>query len=228
MYNGCMRMLVALISLSLLFPVSTFAVSLTETGKTAGVEVSTKPPVASAEAVLSLPSVYVLPGTPFYWFREMWESLQLIMARSDDARAELLLEFAERRLAEGYQAVKDGRMDQAIDAAQRYRQQHQQAIDQLAVLAKDHKDVALPLLQKLDEQLKLQQNLQSFVLQRGGNRGQGIAALLNVPASDALALAIGESAVLGALKQQAASASATPSAAVATNSAVLTPEEAQQ
>lgn len=128
----------------------------------AGVVIATEPPQASAEALLQLPSVYTLPGSFTYWLKQIVEQIQLIFTSDPADRTNLLLAFSRDRLAESYEAVKSGKAEQALAALQRYQKDQSELATSLNSLQDADVDIA-PYLDRLQEQLGLQQALQEFV-----------------------------------------------------------------
>jgi hypothetical protein len=128
----------------------------------AGIVVAMDPPEASAEALLKLPDVYALPGTFSYWVMHLIEEVQLLFTADPEDRASLLLSFSRNRLAEGYEAVKSGKADAALHSLQDYQQGQVDLATSLNNL--QNEDVSLkPYLDRLNEQLGLQQALQEYV-----------------------------------------------------------------
>src|SRR5690606_22538982 len=73
-----------------------------------------------------------------------------------------LLEFSYKRLAEGYEAVKSGKAEAALTSLQRYQDEHHDLATSLYKLQGSDVDVK-PYLDRLSNQLGIQQSLQEFV-----------------------------------------------------------------
>jgi hypothetical protein len=220
------------VSVWCLHPTLAQAQSLPQVGKQAGVVVSVKPPQASAEAVVQLPSVYVLPGSFLYWFKHVIEEVQLILATSDQQRAGLLLTFSQRRLEESYQAINEGKVSAAIDAMQQYQQQHQEIVGQLEQLQQTHPNQFRDLIKRLQDQLKIQDSLHRVVGLRSGNGGaewHTLASVIDQRPSTSLAELQDGSVVLGAHDQRLAASpvlkTASPSATIAEQSTASAQEK---
>jgi hypothetical protein len=186
------------------------------------VAVAYQPPQASAEALLSLPSVYVLPGSFLYWFKHVVEEVRLLLAANPQQRSALLLEFSQQRLAEGYQAISQQNWPAARQALQEYQRQQDDLSKSLSALQQNNQNVD-SLLDQLRSQLGVQQALDEFVSKNPQKEAKEIGALLKIRPQQTLALATAENgALLGAhdQKQSTSSAQASPSASP---SASLTP-----
>lgn len=191
--------------------------SIRAEGVADGLAIGTAPPQASAEALLELPTVYALPGSTWYWLKHVWEDVQLLVTVDDSQRAELLLRFSQQRLAEGYQAIKNGDADTAVAALSRYQDQQRDlaaSLDQL-----QQQDVQLnPFLIRLKEQLGLQQALEDYAkteLTRPG-QAQDVTMLLQVQPIQTLVFNAAD-------KQYLLGASAFQPEAQASNSAQASP-----
>ena len=95
----------------------------------------------AAAAVLALGSGAVVaaqdaqPTDPLYGLKTAIEQQQVALAASPDARAQLRLRIAERRLAEAERAIEAGREDVAVIAASSYSEAMQQAYDDIDAAA---------------------------------------------------------------------------------------------
>lgn len=198
------------------YPVQVQADQTTDVLQAAGVEIAIEPSQASASALLQLPSVYAVPGSLVYWFKGVIEQVQYILASSPESRAELLLDFSQQRLAEGYQAIQGGDPQAAIEALTKYQQQQQELSGYLQLLESDQVEMQ-PYLDKLKQQLGIQKALEDYVEQQLDqpevrNR---VTSLLQIQSNQVLAFKQAEErAVLGQKNQRPnqSSASATPSA----------------
>lgn len=183
------------------------------------------PPQASAEAFLRLPTVYVLPGSFLYWLKHAYEQFQLILTADPTSRSQLLLDLSQERLAEGYQAMKEGKWSSAVSAFHEY-QDHQAEITGLLTEVQNHSEDVQPILNRLKQQLQLQQSLKQIGEKVAPNSTkQKISLLLEISHQQTLALAQFEQGALLGVKtvrqssesaqlspSPGASASATPSA----------------
>ncbi len=208
--------IILIVSVLVVVPVQA-AENVSQTLQSAGVEITTEPSQASAEALLKLPSVYTMPGTFTYWIKQIVEQIQLIFTADPADRTDLLMAFSRDRLAEGYQAIKSGQAEQALAALQRYQQQQFDLATNLNSLQDTDVDIA-PYLNRLQDQLGIQQALQDFVNQEVNDKAnrEKISQLLEVSSVQRLAWQrYNQSALLGARDVHPnleASPSATPSA----------------
>lgn len=175
-------------------------------------------PQSSAEALLSLPNVYVLPGSFLYWFKHLVEDVRLMLAADEQERSQLMLEFSQERLAEGYQAIKDSNWPAAKEAFASYQSTQEELAKSVSVLQQSDGNVD-DLLDQLSRQLGVQQALEKLVGTNPAPEAKEIGAILRIRPSQTLALARSEEgALLGANDQKLAtqsaqaSQSATPSA----------------
>ena len=191
--------------------------ALPGTLENAGIVVATESPQASAEALLQLPDVYAMPGTFTYWLKQIIDQIQLIFTSDPEDRTNLLLAFSRDRLSEGYEAIKSGKAEQALAALQRYQDDQFDLATSMDSLQNKDVDIA-PYLDRLQEQLELQQALQDFVEQEvidQENRDK-VSQLLDVSSVQRLAWQrYNQSALLGERDihpTPQATQSATPSA----------------
>lgn len=179
------------------------------------VAVAYTPPQASAEALLTLPTVYVLPGSFLYWFKHVYEEIQLVFASDPQDRSALLLKFSRARLAEGYQALGQENWSAATESFKEYQQTQEEVAQLLADLQSRKKDVT-QLLDQLKAQLGVQQAIDQFSQKHAPqSKAKEIGALLKIRPAQTLALAVNEGgALLGSQDERQASQSAqvTPSA----------------
>lgn len=179
------------------------------------ITVAYQPPQASAEALLSLPSVYVVPGSFLYWFKHVIEEIRLVLAADPQQRSGLLLEFSQQRLAEGYQAMQHQDWQSAKRALHDYQYTQDELAKSLQSMQEDNTDVD-ELLQQLKRQLGVQQALDMYVDSKAPAKdAEEISALLQIRPRQTLALATAEGgALLGARdkKQSTSSAQASSSA----------------
>jgi hypothetical protein len=214
-----MKWVFVFLSILLIAPLTpAYASDVQELGRNAGIEVSVKPSQASAEALVALPSLYLLPDSPLYWLRQVFEELQLLLAANERDRVNLLLQFSQRRLAEGYQAVKEGKVESAVKSLQQYRQDHQELATKVEQFD-PQADELKPIFTTLKEQLELQDLLKSFVDHQRRPELNEVSALLSDSAMRSLVFQLDPSvAVLGAEDQRqpvatgSASMSAQPNA----------------
>lgn len=88
------RLLIAFIILLLLF------LFVVKRGAGAQNMVIAQTPPEGAILLLNLPSVYVLPTSPFYPLILIWEQLRLFLATTPEERTALFLSLTERKMAE--------------------------------------------------------------------------------------------------------------------------------
>jgi hypothetical protein len=218
------RLLAVGLGLSFLFITTTtsMAASMDTYIKDAGLQVSTQQPQASAEALLRLPSVYILPGSFFYWCKQIAESIHLLFVTKPEDRASLLLDMSNQRLAEGYQAMKNGQWQAAATSLQNFQQEQQSLSDSLGGMDLQQSQWK-QLLDRLQKQLQLQQSLHTFARtqsQAGLNQQNKQVAhevgmmLGNSPFDHLAYVSYPNQAVLGVadVEQATASAQATTSA----------------
>ncbi|MBM4402376.1 MAG: hypothetical protein FJ044_03975 [Candidatus Cloacimonetes bacterium] len=123
-------------------------------------QISTTPPEEAA-LIVNLPKVYILPDSPLYFLKKIWEGLQLVLAAEPEQRGEVLLSLAEKRLAEGISLIKKGDWQQAIVTLQNYQGQFENAQSTLNLI----KDAAKyeELRQQIARQLRNQALLAAFL-----------------------------------------------------------------
>ena len=194
----------------------------------AGLSVTTDQPQASAEALLKLPSVYILPGSPLYWAKHLFETIRLIFAGSDQARASLLVQFGQERLAEGYQAFKEGKLDESVSSFSRYSENQ----DQLNAILSSLHTQKLPLgslVEELQHQWDTQHLLEDRVSKSKTPGSRRVSKLLHARAVEDLVYRLEpERAVLGARdRRPQATASAEPTSTEASTSTQLQRQESQ-
>ncbi len=164
MVKSCL-IVFGLIACLALKPATILAVTAEETLQSLGIEVAVDPSQSSASALIQLPSVYAIPGSFTYWFKSIIEQIQYILASTPESRTQLLLDFSQQRLAEGYQAIQDNNPQAAVDALTKYQQQQQELSDYLNTLQLDNVDMQ-PYLDKLEQQIGIQKALEDFVEQK--------------------------------------------------------------
>lgn len=170
------------LSLGLMLPSAALASSdAADTLKDAGVVIATEAPEASAAALLKLPDVYALPGSFSYWLNQVIEEIQLIFTSNPEDRTALLLSFSQKRLAEGYEAIKRGDVEAAVASLQRYQDKQIDLTTALHQLDKLDAEV-MPYLETLNEQLEIQQSLKQYSEEQEieGETGDKISSLLEV------------------------------------------------
>jgi len=64
---------------------------------------------AQSNATVSLPAAGMLPDNPFYGFGKFFEQLQLFLTFNSEGKAQLHLQFAEKRLAELNESIAEGK-----------------------------------------------------------------------------------------------------------------------
>lgn len=102
----------------------------TQTLEELGVAIKTEQPVGAVLAV-ALPDVYILPGSRLYWIVQIWESIRLLITEDPAERAEVLLGYSKKRLAETYALVQDNSLDTALQTIERYKVQLNEALTQM-------------------------------------------------------------------------------------------------
>lgn len=64
----------------------------------------------STPSAEDLPTVHVLPDNPLYFLKTLKEKVQLLIIRSASGQADLLLKFAQKRLAEALKVAEKGKV----------------------------------------------------------------------------------------------------------------------
>lgn len=131
---------------------------------TLGLEIATEPPEGGILA-LHLPNVYILPNSPFYFFKKIWEGTQIFLASEDEQRGEVLLSLAEKRLSETFQLLKQGDLEGVVATLRLYEGQFSQARGILSVIADEQ--MQSKLRQLLTEHSQIQALFYSFVKKLG-------------------------------------------------------------
>lgn len=60
---------------------------------------------------LNLPKVYIMPDSPLYGIKKSWEYLMIMLCGSNEQKMNLLMDFAEVRLAEAVEMIKTNNQD---------------------------------------------------------------------------------------------------------------------
>lgn len=68
---------------------------------------------AGSSLVVNLPEVHVLPTSPLYEVKRSWEHLRLFLSQDPQQKTELLIQFADLRLAEAMKLIESKKFDQA-------------------------------------------------------------------------------------------------------------------
>lgn len=125
------------------------------------------------EAILffNLPQVYILPDSPFYFLKKIWEGAQILFASSPNERGEILLELAEKRLSEGIALIKKGDWKGASSVLQKYQGQFENAQNMLALIRDLQKYDTLR--QQISRELQNQALLASFLEKIGAGEVMG-------------------------------------------------------
>lgn len=97
--------------------------------------------------LLNLPKVYILPSSPLYSLKMVWEDLQLILASSEEERSRLLFSLAEKRLSETVLTLTQN--GEARQILEKYQMQFQQALGALNLVTDEQSfNEILNLLEK--------------------------------------------------------------------------------
>lgn len=69
---------------------------------------------------LNLPQVHILPDSPFYGLKKNWEFLVILLAGTPEQKMNVLLDFAEIRLAEAVAMIKEQNQSKVEAVMQEY------------------------------------------------------------------------------------------------------------
>ncbi|MCL4459443.1 MAG: DUF5667 domain-containing protein [Chloroflexi bacterium] len=105
-----------------------------------------------------------LPGDPLYTVKTSLEQLQLGLAPSAEAKAQVYEELAAKRLSELAKSIQLGRSEAAGDLAEQYRRNVDKAVGLLVEDEAEGKDVTVPLA-RLQENLARQQSALARVME---------------------------------------------------------------
>ena len=121
--------------------------------------------------LLNLPKVYILPNSPLYFLKTLWEGAQLILTSEPEKRGELLLTLAEKRLSEGIVLIKKGEWQGASSVLQKYQGQFDNAQNMLGLVRDIQKYDALRA--QISRQLQNQALVVSFLERIGAGEVLG-------------------------------------------------------
>lgn len=183
------------------------------------IEIAYDPPQASSEALVALPSIYIRPGSALYWLKHTSEEVRLFFTSDPEQKSQLMLEFSQRRLAEGYDALQEHDWQSAQKALEGYQLRQSDVATLLREMQRDGQDIEA-LLELLRDQLGMQQALQQYVTEQvPAGQQPVISSLLDIRPNQTLALAVaehgallGEQSTQSAQPQSSQSAQASPTA----------------
>jgi hypothetical protein len=99
---------------------------------------------------INLPDVSILPGTPLYRLKTIWENIQFFLAGSEEDKVNLLIEFSQSRLAEALILIKQNKPKLAEEAIQAYEQIAADLEQMVSDLAPN--EVVTPYVHKVEAQ----------------------------------------------------------------------------
>lgn len=127
--------------------------------------IPTPTPEVSVEAPAETEDPGILPDSPFYVLKTLWENVQEFLARDPLKKAELHLKFAQRRLAETQKMCEKGKCGIAERWLERFQVKIQKATWAAQKAQEKGKDVAA-LVEKLQANLERQQAVLDKVLEK--------------------------------------------------------------
>ncbi len=124
----------------------------------------------AAEATPSaedLPTVHILPDNPLYFLKTLKEKVQLIIVRSASGQADLLLKFAQKRLAEALKVAEKGKVhisEKLFDAFGRDIKAAQEKIAQARAAGEQTRDLLVKLQETVAYQKSVVEKMQEEAL----------------------------------------------------------------
>jgi len=125
---------------------------------------STLTPTVTAQTPNETEDPGILPDSPFYTLKTIWEQVQAFLARDPSKKAELYLRFAHRRLLEVQKMCEKGKCDIAERWTQRFQERIQMTSQEMEQAQKQGQDVAA-LVAKLQANLARQQAVLDRVIE---------------------------------------------------------------
>ena len=101
---------VLLLGAAILAHSSALAVGATPEPDAFGVGAGQASSASPSAEVSELPTVHILPDSPLYFLKTIKENTQLLVTRSDAGQADLVLKFAQKRLAEALKVAEKGKI----------------------------------------------------------------------------------------------------------------------
>lgn len=111
----------------------------------------------SAE-VSNLPAVHILPDNPLYFLKTLKEKAQLLVTRNASGQADLILGFAQKRLAEALKVAEKGKVHISEKLLEAFGQDIRAAQGKIAA-AKASGERTYNLLVKLQETVAYQKSI---------------------------------------------------------------------
>ncbi len=97
----------------------------------------------------------LLPDSPLYFLKTWWENIQLFFTFKEQAKADLYLKLANKRLIEAQKLTEKGKIELAQKILNKFQERMEKAISKLEALKEtDKKEI---LIEKLKENLSRQQ-----------------------------------------------------------------------
>ena len=115
-------------------------------------------PSATPSAELRLPTVHILPDNPLYFLKTIKEKIQLAFTRNTSNQANLLLSFAQKRLAEALKVAEKGKVHISEKLLEAFGQDIKLAQEKITV-AKAKGERTYGLLVKLQETVVYQKEV---------------------------------------------------------------------
>lgn len=117
---------------------------------------------ATIEAYEDIPETAFAPDSPFYFLRDWQEGVERFFARSDEARANLELKHAQRRVAEIKRLTRLGETDLLEQARERWQEHMQRAEERAEQVQERQEEIRQKVLEATDKhRLVLEKVLES-------------------------------------------------------------------
>lgn len=161
-----MKKLIAILAVVLIF---------TAFGPVFAQEVTPMPtptPTVAAEAPPETEDPGILPDSPFYVLKTFWENVQDFLTRDPFKKAELHLQFAQRRLAETQKMCEKGKCGIAEKWLERFQVKIQKATWAAQKAQEKGRDVTA-LVEKLQANLERQQAVLDRVIEKAPEPARG-------------------------------------------------------
>lgn len=129
---------------------------------------------------LGLPDVIILPTSPFYFLKNLWEEVELFFTFSSEKKVELILEVAEERLAEAYIMIEYKDFEKAKNSLEAYNKQIEKAQEFLSDNNNLNHDEIIKLVRKLEANTVKQQLVVDFLAENTEKGSQIVIDMKNL------------------------------------------------
>jgi len=119
---------------------------------------------------LGLPEVMILPTSPFYPLKILWEKVVLFFTFDETKKVEMILKNAERRLSESYRLIENKSFDKAKDTLNTYNEQITLATNSLSELKELNSEDLIALVRKIEANTVKQQGVIDYFADKVGTK----------------------------------------------------------